>query len=402
MKLIELYILRRVALMFFAVLSAAVGITWTVQVLQRINFLTTSGQTFQTILQFSSLLLPSVIPLVMPFALVIAITQTLSTMNQDSELVVINAAGSPRSAVLRPILLLAAAISIVSFLVANFVDPYARLNMREMIADASADLINVVIQEGTFRQFGDNLYVQIAERKENGEIGGLFIADSRDPNIDLIYYAVDGYVARAGNTDVLLMQNGEVQRRDVKTGNVSIIKFNTYAFDLSEFAAAADETVIYAKDRPLDYLLNPDPNDPQYQRKPMRFTAELHKRFTEWLYPLVFALIALAVAGDSRSYREARISASFTAITLSLAVYWAGYFAGERADKSSDYIYLMYAIPLGVSLLAIYMLATGRRMSMPAKWSDMLQDRFEALQRFAADLSARLWGLRHNRTGGRS
>lgn len=70
--------------MFFAVLGAAVGITWAVQVLQRINFLTTSGQTFQTIVQFSSLLIPSAIPLVMPFALIIAITQTLSTMNQDS------------------------------------------------------------------------------------------------------------------------------------------------------------------------------------------------------------------------------------------------------------------------------------------------------------------------------
>ncbi|PRD45911.1 LPS export ABC transporter permease LptF [Phyllobacterium phragmitis] len=400
MRLIELYILRRVALMFFAVLSAAVGITWTVQVLQRINFLTTSGQTFQTILQFSSLLLPSVIPLVMPFALVIAITQTLSTMNQDSELVVINASGSPRSAVLRPILLLALAVSVVSFLVANFVDPYARLNMRAMIANASADLINVVIQEGTFRQLGDNLYVQIAERRDDGKIGGLFIADSRDPNVDLIYYAVDGFVANTGNTDVLLMQNGEVQRRDVKTGNVSIIKFNTYAFDLSEFAAAADETVIYAKDRPLSYLLNPNPNDPQYQRKPLRFTAELHKRFTEWLYPLVFALISLAVAGDSRSHREARISASFSAITLSLGVYWAGYFAGERADKSTDFIYLMYAIPLGVSLIAIYLIATGRRLSLPAKWSDMLQDRFEALRHFAADFSARLSGQRQNRTGG--
>ncbi|HBQ34661.1 MAG TPA: LPS export ABC transporter permease LptF, partial [Ochrobactrum anthropi] len=46
MRLIELYILRRVAIMFLAVLGAAVGITWTVQVLQRIDFLTTSGQTF--------------------------------------------------------------------------------------------------------------------------------------------------------------------------------------------------------------------------------------------------------------------------------------------------------------------------------------------------------------------
>ena len=94
MKLIERYILRRVGIMFLAVFCAAIGITWTVQVLQRINFLTSSGQSLATAIQFFSLFIPSVIPLVMPFALVIAITQTLSTMNQDSELVVINASGS--------------------------------------------------------------------------------------------------------------------------------------------------------------------------------------------------------------------------------------------------------------------------------------------------------------------
>lgn len=125
MRLIELYILRRVAIMFLAVLGAAVGITWTVQVLQRIDFLTTSGQTFQTIIQFSSLLIPSAIPLVMPFALIIAITQTLSTMNQDSELVVINASGAPRSAVMRPILILQP-----SFPSSRFSSPIMSIPMR--------------------------------------------------------------------------------------------------------------------------------------------------------------------------------------------------------------------------------------------------------------------------------
>lgn len=50
MRLIEYYILRRIVVMFLAVLLSAVGITWIVQVLGRINFLTTSGQSFFYIL----------------------------------------------------------------------------------------------------------------------------------------------------------------------------------------------------------------------------------------------------------------------------------------------------------------------------------------------------------------
>ena len=402
MKLIELYILRRVAIMFFAVLGAAVGITWTVQVLQRVDFLTTSGQSIQTIIQFSSLLIPSAIPLVMPFALIIAITQTLSTMNHDSELVVINASGAPRSAVMRPILMLAAIISVVSFLVANYVDPYARMNMRAMIANASADLLNVVVQEGSFRKLADNLYIQIAERRGDGSIGGLFIADSRDPTLDLIYYAADGNIASTPAGDMLLMKDGEVQRRDVSDGTVSIIKFNSYAFDLSQFTSAGDDFVIYAKDRPLTYLLNPDPNDPILQTRPLRYKAELHRRLTEWLYPVVFALIALAFAGDSRSHREARVSASFSAISTALLVYWAGYFSADRADKDETYIVMMYLVPIGVMLVTGFALLTGRRVGLPDKWNDRILDSFDRLKRNITATSDRLLGRSRKDTGGRA
>ncbi|MBX8819161.1 LPS export ABC transporter permease LptF, partial [Ochrobactrum sp. MR31] len=78
------------------------------------------------------------------------------------------------------------------------------------------------------------------------------------------------------------------------------------------------DMVLYAKDRHLSYLINPDKNDPIFQTKPLQYRAELHKRLTNWLYPFVFAMIALVLAGDARSHREARVSASFSAISLSL------------------------------------------------------------------------------------
>lgn len=401
MKLIERYILRRVGIMFLAVFCAAIGITWTVQVLQRINFLTTSGQSLTTAIQFFSLFIPSVIPLVMPFALVIAITQTLSTMNQDSELVVINASGSPRTAVIRPILLLAMMLSMIAFLVSNFVDPYARYNMRSMLANASADLLNVVVQEGNFRRLSDNLYVQIAERNTDGSIGGMFIADSRDANIDLVYYALNGAIANNNGSDVLLMNNGEIQRRDVKTGSVSIIKFDQYAFDLSQFTDASGDMVLYAKDRHLSYLMNPDKNDPIFQTKPLQYRAELHKRLTNWLYPFVFAMIALVLAGDARSHREARISASFSAISLSLIVYWAGYFVSDRAEKNLSYVPVMYLIPFGVIAICLYALFSGRSLSLPASWSDKIQDSSEQMTIRLRSIIERFTG-RNKTPGGQS
>ncbi|MGH6860905.1 MAG: LptF/LptG family permease [Phyllobacterium sp.] len=397
MRLIEIYILRRIVVMFFAVLLSAVGVTWIVQVLGRINFLTTSGQSLFYILKFSSNLLPSVFPLVMPFALVIAVTQTLSTMNQDSELVVINAAGAPRSSVIRPVLLFAAAISIISFLIANFVVPYSQLSMRQMIADANADVINLVVQQGAFQELADNLYIQIENRDSNGAIRGLFVSDSRDPATDLIYYAKEGLVVETGTQSLLVMKDGEIDRRDVQTGNVSIIKFNTYALDLAAFLAADEtEPTIFAKDRTLHDLLNPDPNDKQYQGNPLRFTSELFKRFTEWSYSFVFALIALAAAADSRSHREARISASFTAITISLIVFWLAYSTGQNTHKNASLLPMLVAIPLLAAVAASYALATNRQIGLPDRWNRWLRNT-GARQQAAISAMGAKWFRRRRR-----
>lgn len=400
MRLIEWYILRRVAIMFLAVLGSTVGITWIVQILKRIDFLTTSGQSLASILKFSSLLLPAAIPIVLPFALIIAITQTLSTMNQDSELVVINASGASRAAVVRPVLLLALIVSMSSFIISNFIDPYSRMNMRAMLAEAGSDMLNVVIQEGTFRKVSDNLYVQIAERKPDGGIGGLFIADSRDPQIDLIYYAADGVIANNGTQDIILMKQGEVQRKDVSTGNVSIIKFDSYSFDMSQFTDGGDDVSYYAKDRPLTYLLNPDPNDPTVQTRPLSYKSELHSRFTKWLYPLVFAFIALVFAGDSRSHREARISASFSAITLALIVYWIGYYFTEGSSKEASYIKITYIVPIGTMLICAYLLISGRRLVLSDTIAKPLNTIFSQIWSRLLNLRSKFNGTAKYKKGG--
>lgn len=385
--------------MFFAVLLSAVGITWIVQVLARVNFLTTSGQSFFYILKFSSNLLPNAFPIVMPFALVIAVTQILSTMNQDSELVVINAAGAPRSTVIRPVMIFAIIISISSFLIANFIVPYSQTNMRQMVAEARADVVNLVVQQGTFKKLDTDLYLQIESRDANGAIRGLFVSDSRDKTTDLIIYAKEGLVVETGTQSLLVMKDGEIDRRDVQTGNVSIIKFNTYALDLASFLSSDDQEVsIYPKDRPLAYLWNPDPNDKQYQQRPLRYKAELYKRLSDWMYPIVFALIALAAAADSRSHREARISASFSAITLCLIVFWLGYSAGQGADKNASLLPLLFAIPILAALSAIYALATNRQVGVPVKWSSWFRRTFESRQEAVARAGTKWFGRKR---GGR-
>ncbi|MDX3973176.1 LPS export ABC transporter permease LptF [Shinella sp.] len=371
MKLIERYILRRASLMFVATLVPLLGIVWVTQALASINLVTDSGQSIFAFLRLATLILPSVIPIILPFALVIGVSQTLTVMNADSELTVLNAAGASRMTIIRPVMILAVAMSFVSFAVDNFVEPYSRTAVRKMIATAHADMLSSVVQENTFRKITDGLYVQVAQRRNGGVLEGLFVADTRDPRFELVYYAREGAVDE--NSSALVMKDGEVHRK-LPDGNVSIIKFDSYAFDLADLTQSVGKSNIRAKDRDLIYLFDPDPNDPQYQRNPGAFTAEIHRRFTEWLFPAVFGLIALVVSGDARSHREARVHPMITALLTALFVRWASFYASNNAEDSVYFIPIMYLIPGITAALAIRYLGRNKSLDIPVTLGERLSD----------------------------
>jgi len=379
MKVVERYILRRAFGVFAAALFWTLAMVWVSQILARINLVTDSGQSASTFFQVATMMLPSVVPIVVPFAIVIGITQTLSAMNQDSELVVLSAAGSSRRTIIRPIILMALVASVLVFVIDNGVNPPARERFRQLLANARADLISTVIQEGAFREIEDNLYVQIAERLPDGRLGGIFVADSRDPATELNYYAKTGVILDQVGENVLLMQEGVISRKSPNRP-ASLIRFDSYAFDLSAFASSDQAPVMFPKDRPLSYLINPDPADPVLTERPDYYQAELHNRFTEWLYSLVFALIAIACAGDARSHREARLHPMATAIALALFVRWMGFTVSNSAEGSVLFSALVYLVPLGAAAVAIGFIRANKTLELPVSWVETMAQRFERLR----------------------
>ena len=382
MKLFETYIVRRVGMMFLVALLPVLAIIWTTQVLQRINLVTDSGQSIGSFAKLATLILPTIIPIVLPFALVIGITQTLTAMNSDSELTVMEAAGARRSIIIRPIMILAIAISVFSFFVDNVVEPKARVAARQMVAEAYADLLSTVIEEKNFRRIEDGLYVQISQRLSGRILKGLFVVDSRDPAFDLIYYAKEGAVDPSGTS--LLMKDGEVHRKTAD-GDVSIINFDSYSFDLSDMTQSRGQATVRASDRDLGFLLNPDPNDADYKAKPTGYRAELHRRLNDWALPAIFALISLVIAGDARSHREARLHPMVSALTIAFALRWADFYAANQIENAPNFIGVLYGINIISALIAIVLLFRNRKMTMPvsirnrlSNWRQKVQDRMPA------------------------
>lgn len=346
MKLIERYIFRRVLTLSLITLCATTAIVLTTQVLLRVDVLTESGESILVFLKLAAFLVPAMTTLVMPFALLIGASQNLNSMNTDSELAVIESSGGSNMLVARPIMLIALIMTLVSLGSSLFVEPWSNRQLREIVSAASADLMSFAVQSGTFKRVSNNLYMQIAEELPGGDFGGIFIIDLRDPQTQLIYHAKRGAVRTYDDDNFLLMQQGEIQRKNLKTGAVSTISFASYALDFATFDASERKTRYYPKERSTSYLFSPDPDDPVLKHAPALIRSEIHRRFSDWLYPVLFGLIAVYFGGSARSNREERLWSIGLAVLIALAFRGAGFFVVNNSGKSLVYALLSYFVPL--------------------------------------------------------
>lgn len=369
MNLIERYIFRRAARLTLVTLAATTVVVLITQVLIYVNVLTDSGQAITTFLKLAVTLVPAMMVVVTPFALLIGASQTLSQMNADSELAVIEGAGGSQKITAKPILILGIVLTLLTLVTALVVEPWSNRQLRTIVSEAGADLVRLAVQSGSFKRLDEGLYIQIAEQLPGGGFGGIFIADMRDDKTELIYYARRGVILPQGERDLLVMSEGEIQRRAVATGEISIIQFASYAIDFSQFSPAGKTTAFMPKERSTAFLLNPDPNDYFAKARPDMLRSELNRRFSEWLFPVAFGLIAVYFAGGARSNRQERLWSLTVAAFVALGIRGTGFFFMNASGISRPMTVLTYALPLVTIAIFAGLLVSGRQLRIPG-WID--------------------------------
>jgi lipopolysaccharide export system permease protein len=243
---------------------------------------------------------------------------------------------------------------VVSFTVDNLVEPVSRLAMRQTIAAAYADLLSTVIEEKTFRRIDEGLYVEISERGQGRTLRGLFVADSRDPRFEMLYYAREGAVDAKGGT--LIMKDGEIHRKTIE-GSVSVIHFDSYSFDLSELSEQKGQARLKAGDRDLLFLLNPDLSDRDYLAHPSDFRAELHRRLTDWFFPVTFVLMSLVAAGSSHSSRELGVHPLVFSLGFGFVFRWMAIFLADRIESEAGTPEELYMFVIATNIILVVLLA---------------------------------------------
>ena len=361
MSTLSRYIFRQAAATTVLIVISLTAVVWIALALRQLNLVTAQGQDSLAFLKITLLGLPNLMAVIAPVALLIAAIQLLNRLSADSELIVMTASGATVWAPARPLMLLAAIMSVV-VLVFNFIImPWSSRELREAIVAVRTDLITQVIQPGRFTSPERGLTFHIRDRAHSGELLGLVLNDARDEKQSTTFLAERARIVRQNDETFLLMQTGHILRRSAPGEPTQIIAFESYGVDLAQFEAKADQRGMRPRERYLSELLNPAPEDVAHARARNLITQELHERLSSPLYPLAFVLLAVALLGQPRTTRQGRGQALILAFVLATLTRVGGLTATNLLAARPAAAPLVYAIPIGATLLAIVHAQAGMR-----------------------------------------
>ena len=378
------YILRTTLGAFAIVLVSLTAVIWVTQALRDIDIMTSQGQTILVFVGITGLIIPLLVLVIAPIALLIAVAHVLNKLSNDSEIIVMNAAGMSPWVLFRAFVAAALVVSLLVGAISAYFAPKGLRMLRDWLTEVRANVVGSIVQPGRFTPIESGVTIHIRERRPNGQLAGIFLDDRRNPNERITVLSENGELLDNESGTYLVLLKGIVQRQETGQQDPAMVVFDRYAFDLSQFAGA--QSAKYSiRERYLWQLLFPDPKDSFYIEQPGQFRAELHDRLMAPLYPIAFVVIAYAYLGAPRTTRQSRTLSMLGAVggvALLRLIGFASTVFGATIPWVLALPYLAFAAAIGAGL---YVIRRGLIIEPPAFVSDWLTALTERLgRRFVA------------------
>ena len=360
------YIFRTTFGAFLMVLVSLTSCIWITQALRDVDLMTSQGQTILVFIGITSLVIPHLVLVIAPVALVVAVAHNLHKLTTDSEIIVMNGAGMQPWRLLQPFIACTVVAAVLLATISAYVAPESLRMLRRWLTEVRTDLVSNIVQPGRFIAIEGGLAFNIRERRPNGLLVGILMDDRRDPAQRVTILAERGEILKNSQGNFLILESGSIQRHELKQRDPNIVLFDRYAFDLSQFSSGPQTIKYSVRERYLWQLWNPDPADPQYKEQPGQFRAELHDRLLAPVYPLAFVLIAFAFLGAPRTTRQ---SAAWSMTAVILAVSWLrliGFASTVFTIKYPAAAAIQYFAVGGTIAASLYAISRGLIIEPPA------------------------------------
>ncbi len=349
------YAIREISSSFLLLLILLSSILWLGQGLRHIDLLTSENVSFVSYISYVLLLLPKILIITIPICLFLSVLFNINRLRNDSELIVLWAAGkSDRESLLKPIFLLALLICFLSTILSVYITPYSLNEIRHKIIDIrSSGIHSSILKEKKFITPVNNLTIFLQERVGN-KITGLLIHDIKNPNSPQTYIAENGEFIEEDNKKILRLYNGNIQILERDENKISEVEFKTYDLNLAPYNKQESEH-IYADelytDQIIDNLKGKSIKDlDKYEKEQF---AQLHSRIANPLYIFSFALIPLLILKFSKKPGDSFLVPISIVSIIAFIFQITQITTSNLLIEKSNIVYMIYILPISFLLMII-------------------------------------------------
>lgn len=233
MSRFDRYLLSQLVALFGFFALILVAVYWVNRAVGLFDRLLGDGHSALVFLEFSLLMLPNVIRLVLPIAAFVAAVYVANRLTQESELVVMQATGFSAFRLARPVLYFGAMVTVLNLVLMNLLVPWSNEMLREREAQLSQNVTAKYLNAGQFMHPATGVTLYIREISQTGELRDLFLSDDRSESDRTTYTARSALLVRGETGPVLLMFDGIAQQ--MTRGDdprLSVTRFADLTYDL--------------------------------------------------------------------------------------------------------------------------------------------------------------------------
>jgi lipopolysaccharide export system permease protein len=378
---INRYIFRTTFAAFVIVLVSLTAVIWVTQALRDIDIMTSQGQNLLVFVGITGLIVPLLILVIAPIAMLIAVAHMLNKLSNDSEIIVMNSAGISPWALFRAFVPVTVVVSLLVLAISAYFAPKGLRMLRDWLTEVRANVVTNVVQPGRFSTIENGVTIRVRERRNNGQLLGIFLDDRRDPAERVTVLAESGELLDNDKGTFLVLQKGMVQRQQATERDPAMVAFDRYAFDLSQFAGGSQAVNYSIRERYLWQLLFPDRKDPIYADEPGQFRAELFDRLMAPFYPPAFLVIAFAYLGAPRTNRQSRTLSLIAAIGGVALLRLTGFVSTVFGANFPWMIWLQFVALIAAFALGLGVIRRGVIIEPPAFIAERLAALTERISR---------------------
>lgn len=285
------YIVRHLVHSTLLITFSLTSIVWLTQALRFIDVIVNQGVSITIFLKLTILLIPSLLLMILPPALLCAILFVYNKLKVESELIVMQAAGLSRWRLAAPALQVAVMVTLIGYAISLYLQPVSYSKFKDMQSFLRNNYVSILLQDGVFSNPVEGLTVFIRERDRDNILHGILVHDNRTNDTSVTMMAEEGKLVETPQGPRFLLVNGN--RQELRSGKLSFLNFESYTLDISLYTQSMNRSYQDPQELFLDRLLTYD-DTISYNENKKRF-AEGHQRILWPLYSLCMALMAMAV-----------------------------------------------------------------------------------------------------------